>query len=123
MIGRRGRIGFALVLAACACLCFDDPVLAEVPPASGGTPVGAGREPTGCTSTPGEVVTDGSRGDDVALTFDDGPSFTQTPEILAILNRLHGRATFFEEGHHVHGREALMNEILSSGDEIGNHSY
>jgi peptidoglycan/xylan/chitin deacetylase (PgdA/CDA1 family) len=124
MIGRRGLVGFALVLVAVACLCFEEVGVAQVPPGSnGGTPAGAGPEPTGCTSSPGEVVSNGFAGDAVALTFDDGPSFTQTPEILAILNRMHGRATFFEEGHHVHGREALMNEILSSGDEIGNHSY
>ena len=59
----------------------------------------------------------------VALTFDDGPSLTQTPAILAILNRLHAHATFFEVGRHVAGREELMDEILASGDEIGNHSY
>jgi peptidoglycan/xylan/chitin deacetylase (PgdA/CDA1 family) len=124
MIGRRGLIGFALVLVAVGCLYVDDTVLAEVPtPSNGGTLPGAAAEPTGCASAPGEVVSDGSRGRDVALTFDDGPSLTQTPEILAILVRLHAKATFFEEGRHVHGREALMNEILASGDEIGNHTY
>jgi peptidoglycan-N-acetylglucosamine deacetylase len=59
----------------------------------------------------------------VALSFDDGPSLTYTPRILAILNRLHAHATFFEEGQHVPHREALMREILASGDEIGNHSF
>lgn len=59
----------------------------------------------------------------VALTFDDGPSLTQTPATLRILNRLHAHATFFEEGRHVKGREVLMGEILARGDEIGNHSF
>jgi peptidoglycan/xylan/chitin deacetylase (PgdA/CDA1 family) len=117
--------GLALVLVAFGCLCcFDDYVVAEVPPPTvGGTPAPARREPTGCTSAPGAVVSDGSRGRDAALTFDDGPSVTQTPKILATLNRFHARATFFEEGHHVHGREDLMNEILADGDEIANHTY
>jgi len=55
--------------------------------------------------------------------FDGGPSLTQTPAILATLHRLGARATFFEEGRHVRGREALMRQILAFGDEIGNHSF
>jgi peptidoglycan/xylan/chitin deacetylase (PgdA/CDA1 family) len=43
--------------------------------------------------------------------------------ILETLNRLDARATFFEEGRHVVGREALMREILLDGNEIGNHSF
>jgi peptidoglycan/xylan/chitin deacetylase (PgdA/CDA1 family) len=62
-------------------------------------------------------------GREVALTFDDGPKTPQTPEILETLNRLGARATFFEEGRHVAGNEALMREILLDGDEIGNHSF
>lgn len=92
-------------------------------PVDGGTPAG-GREVVGCKSQPGVVTTNGPRtGQRLALTFDDGPSVIRTPKILGILNRLHAHATFFEEGKHVRGREVLMGEILSSGDEIGNHSY
>ena len=90
-------------------------------PGNGGT---IANLPTGCRSSAGTVVTSGSAtSQQVALTFDDGPSVTQTPAILAILNRLHVHATFFELGRHVAGREELMDEILVSGDEIGNHSY
>lgn len=115
---------FGLVLAIACLLGAEDARPAEVSPANGGTAVGSGREPRGCRSRAGQVVSHGpARGHDVALTFDDGPSFTQTPAILATLTRLHVKATFFEEGRHVRGREALMNQILASGDEIGNHSY
>jgi peptidoglycan/xylan/chitin deacetylase (PgdA/CDA1 family) len=118
------RPTFVLVLAVACLLCVEDARPAEVSPTTGGTPVGAGNEPSGCGSRAGQVVSHGSgTGREVALTFDDGPSFTQTPAILATLVRLHAKATFFEEGRHVHGREALMNEILANGDEIGNHSY
>jgi peptidoglycan/xylan/chitin deacetylase (PgdA/CDA1 family) len=93
----------------------------------GGTVVGAGEEPFGCTSSPGKIVHAGPKaakaGDEVALTFDDGPSRTQTPAILETLDRLGAHATFFEEGRHVAGREALMRQILAAGDEIGNHSF
>lgn len=102
----------------------------EVAPAAtaarpdGGTTAGSGHEPTGCEAHPGTVAERGPAARRaVALTFDDGPSLTQTPAILAILNRLHARATFFEEGRHVRGREAVMRQIVASGDEIGNHSY
>jgi peptidoglycan/xylan/chitin deacetylase (PgdA/CDA1 family) len=88
---------------------------------TGGTTAG-GREPIGCTSSAGRTVTAGPRSQ-VALTFDDGPSLDQTPAILRILNRLHAPATFFVIGRHVDGRQALLGEILESGDEIGNHSY
>lgn len=82
-----------------------------------------GRYVVGCSSAPGATVASGPSRRQVALTFDDGPSLTQTPAILRSLDRLHARATFFEEGRHIAGREALMRSILASGDEIGNHSY
>jgi peptidoglycan-N-acetylglucosamine deacetylase len=98
------------------------------PGPDGGTVVGASEEEAlGCTSRPGAIVHEGPASaraaDEVALTFDDGPSRTQTPAILATLDRLGAHATFFEEGRHVRGREALMRQILASGDEIGNHSF
>ncbi|MBN9622926.1 MAG: polysaccharide deacetylase family protein [Actinobacteria bacterium] len=91
----------------------------------GGTVVGASEtEAFGCTSTPQEIARRGAKdGMEVALTFDDGPSGTQTPPILETLVRLGARATFFEEGRHVRGHEALMRQILAAGDEIGNHSF
>lgn len=115
---------FVLVISVACLLGAEDARPAEVPRPNGGTPVGARHEPRGCRSRAGQVVSHGPAGGrDIALTFDDGPSFTQTPAILAALTRLHAKATFFEEGRHVHGREELMNEILAGGDEIGNHSY
>jgi peptidoglycan/xylan/chitin deacetylase (PgdA/CDA1 family) len=90
-------------------------------PANGGTTANL---PTGCRSAAGAEVSRASASRPVvALTFDDGPSLGQTPRILAILNRFRVQATFFEEGRHVRGREMLMQEILASGDEIGNHSF
>jgi peptidoglycan/xylan/chitin deacetylase (PgdA/CDA1 family) len=114
----------------------------------GGTVVGAGEDPRGCSSVPGALVKEGPRpggagssageppgssalgapplvpaDKEVALTFDDGPSITQTPAILEALIAYGAHATFFEEGRHVAGREALMRQILAAGDEIGNHSF
>jgi peptidoglycan-N-acetylglucosamine deacetylase len=114
-----GAVALALALGFAA-----GPARSAAAPGDGGTPSGAGPMPVGCSSRPGAVASAGARaGDEVALSFDDGPSTTQTPEILATLDRLHARATFFEEGRHVAGREALMRQILADGDEIGNHSF
>jgi peptidoglycan/xylan/chitin deacetylase (PgdA/CDA1 family) len=93
----------------------------------GGTVVGAGDEPFGCTSRAGAIAREGTAAaeaaNEVALTFDDGPSRTQTPAILETLDRLGAHATFFVEGRHVAGREATLRQILALGDEIGNHSF
>jgi peptidoglycan-N-acetylglucosamine deacetylase len=90
----------------------------------GGIDAGLGRMPVGCVSDPGSVVSTGpGAGREVALTFDDGPSSVQTPAIVATLERLGARATFFEEGRHVAGHEELMRQMLLDGDEIGNHSF
>ncbi len=95
--------------------------------ADGGTVFGAGEEPYGCTSHAGAIAREGppaaKAANEVALTFDDGPSAVQTPAILEALDRLGAHATFFEEGRHVRGREATMRQILALGDEIGNHSF
>ena len=109
-------------------VCF---VLVAAGPAwggtDGGTVFGAGEEAYGCVSRPGAIVREGSpaarAANEVALTFDDGPSAAQTPAILEALDRLGAHATFFEEGRHVRGHEATMRQILALGDEIGNHSF
>ncbi len=112
---------FAAILAAALALVAADPAAGAN---DGGTVAGAGSEAVGCTSRVGAVASQGPKvGRRIALSFDDGPSLTQTPEILETLQRLHARATFFEEGRHVGGREALMRQLLADGDEIGNHSY
>jgi peptidoglycan-N-acetylglucosamine deacetylase len=123
-----GRRGLAALLAVPVAVALPAPACgvaaskASVGPPTGGTTAGA--RAVGCTSRPDTVVTSGPPdGRRVALTFDDGPSTGQTPAILVTLNRLGAVATFFEEGHHVDGRQQLMEEILASGDEIGNHTF
>ena len=126
MTPRNSRAVAAILALLLGALLWADEASPAVgpPPADGGTPVGAGAEPVGCTSRPGAQVAQGSSSRRlVALSFDDGPSLTQTPQILAILARLHARATFFVEGRHVDGREALLRQMIAAGDEIGNHSF
>jgi cellulose synthase/poly-beta-1,6-N-acetylglucosamine synthase-like glycosyltransferase/peptidoglycan/xylan/chitin deacetylase (PgdA/CDA1 family)/spore germination protein YaaH len=59
----------------------------------------------------------------VALTFDDGPDETWTPQILAELERFHAPATFFVIGENAVAHPGLLRRIVADGDEIGNHSY
>jgi peptidoglycan/xylan/chitin deacetylase (PgdA/CDA1 family) len=57
----------------------------------------------------------------VALTFDDGPNPTFTPQVLDILRGRHVRGTFFVEGRWVQAHPQLVKRIVDEGHEIGNH--
>jgi cellulose synthase/poly-beta-1,6-N-acetylglucosamine synthase-like glycosyltransferase/peptidoglycan/xylan/chitin deacetylase (PgdA/CDA1 family) len=59
----------------------------------------------------------------IALTFDDGPNPTWTPKILAILERAHVPATFFEIGGNAVRAPGLTKRIVRDGDELGNHTF
>ncbi len=57
----------------------------------------------------------------LALTFDDGPS-ESTPELLALLERLGVKATFFCCGAHVRRLPEIARTVAEAGHEVGNHS-
>jgi peptidoglycan/xylan/chitin deacetylase (PgdA/CDA1 family) len=59
----------------------------------------------------------------VALTFDDGPSPTETPRALAVLRRLHVHATFFVIGYLVERYPQIVALERRDGMTIGNHTY
>lgn len=59
----------------------------------------------------------------VALTFDDGPDPTFTPQILDVLAREHVPATFFVIGNRAAAEPSLIARIAAAGHEIGNHSF
>lgn len=70
------------------------------------------------------VRTDGKK---VAyLTFDDGPSTTNTPKILDILDRYNIKATFFILGSSLDANEKakeILKEEVKRGHAIANHTY
>jgi peptidoglycan/xylan/chitin deacetylase (PgdA/CDA1 family) len=75
----------------------------------------------GCTAGSG-LVTNGPRERKVvALTFDDGPS-DYTDDFLDVLREKGVRATFFEIGQEMPGREEVMRRILAEGHELGDHT-
>ena len=59
----------------------------------------------------------------VALTFDDGPSSANTPQILDILQRHGARATFFVLGENAARNKSLLARAVAEGHEIANHTY
>ena len=64
-------------------------------------------------------------GDDkvVALTFDDGPTSTYTPEILDILKENDAHATFFQIGNQVASNATLEKRIHSEGHQLATHTW
>lgn len=59
---------------------------------------------------------------EVALTFDDGPS-EETEALLDVLGKLEVKATFFAVGRQVERFPATARRIVARGHEIANHSY
>ncbi|MEP7284762.1 MAG: polysaccharide deacetylase family protein [Chloroflexota bacterium] len=57
----------------------------------------------------------------VYLGFDDGPDAGKTPLILDILKKYNVKATFFIEGAHIAGHEAILRREWQEGHHIGNH--
>jgi len=58
-----------------------------------------------------------------ALTFDDGPHPEGTPAVLAELDRLGVKATFFLVGEQVERYPALAAEVVAAGHRIGVHCF
>ncbi len=67
------------------------------------------------------VTSGGSHGNELALTFDDGPG-PYTQQLVATLDRLHVRATFFAIGSQEQYFSAGTIAEIKSGDVIGDHT-
>jgi peptidoglycan/xylan/chitin deacetylase (PgdA/CDA1 family) len=59
----------------------------------------------------------------VALSFDDGPHPTFTPQVLDILQRHDAKATFFLIGERALRYPELVARIKGAGHQVGNHYY
>ncbi len=59
----------------------------------------------------------------VAVTFDDGPHATLTPQVLDIFNRHGARATFFVLGRNANRHRSILARAVAEGHEIGAHSW
>ncbi len=59
----------------------------------------------------------------VALTFDDGPHATRTPQVLDILRNNNVKATFFVQGVNAKAYPNIIRRMTAEGHEIGNHTW
>lgn len=57
------------------------------------------------------------------LTFDDGPSPSTTPQILAILKSECIRATFFMIGKHAEAYPQIVTQLRDAGQVLASHTY
>jgi peptidoglycan/xylan/chitin deacetylase (PgdA/CDA1 family) len=59
----------------------------------------------------------------IAMTFDDGPHATNTPELLKMAAKRHIKLTFFVLGECVAQNPDVLRREVAEGHEIGNHSW
>lgn len=64
-----------------------------------------------------------SRGEQICLTFDDGPHADHTPRILDILARREIHATFFFTGQLAEEMPDLVRAAHAQGHGVANHGY
>ncbi|MDE3094951.1 MAG: polysaccharide deacetylase family protein [Chloroflexota bacterium] len=72
----------------------------------------------------GSLTSHGPRtGNEVAITFDDGPNPPYTEEIAAILDAHGVKGTFFTVGKALDKRPDASRALMADGHLLGNHSY
>ncbi|MFC8345948.1 bifunctional polysaccharide deacetylase/glycosyltransferase family 2 protein [Streptomyces sp. NPDC057280] len=59
----------------------------------------------------------------IALTFDDGPNPTYTPQVLEILEKYDVPATFFVVGSMVSRYPGIVQDMVEQGNEVGIHTF
>lgn len=59
----------------------------------------------------------------VYLTFDDGPTYVVTDQLLDVLKQYKVKATFFVVGKEIKQKEHILTRIYEEGHGIGLHTY
>ena len=59
----------------------------------------------------------------VAITFDDGPNETWTPQVVEALNQRGAKGTFFMVGSWTATKEDLVRDMAAQGHQIANHTW
>jgi peptidoglycan/xylan/chitin deacetylase (PgdA/CDA1 family) len=75
------------------------------------------------TAGPAGIRWRGDRSHRIALTFDDGPVTGQTELVLAALDQLGLRATFFCLGERVQRAPELARELVARGHQVELHGF
>lgn len=109
------RVPVAVAVALCLSLLASSTVATAAPGSN--DPRGANRvyEAPGTARDPAAPV--------IALTFDDGPNPTYTPQILDILKANGIQATFFMVGRDAEKHPDLVRRVVAEGHVIGNHTW
>lgn len=81
--------------------------------------VAAGRQATTETLT----ESGSTSGNELHLTFDDGPNAEFTPQILDLLAQYDARAVFFNIGNQVESGAEILRRLVDEGHRVGNHTW
>jgi cellulose synthase/poly-beta-1,6-N-acetylglucosamine synthase-like glycosyltransferase/peptidoglycan/xylan/chitin deacetylase (PgdA/CDA1 family) len=132
--GARGRVALVVVLLFSLCAVLFLNAIATAVVGKSGAVHQAGR----ATAVPDQIANGGPvidtthgqttssfhlRPKTIALTFDDGPDPTWTPEILEVLRENDVNATFFEIGARITEQPRLVTRVHDEGNEIGLHTF
>jgi cellulose synthase/poly-beta-1,6-N-acetylglucosamine synthase-like glycosyltransferase/peptidoglycan/xylan/chitin deacetylase (PgdA/CDA1 family) len=71
----------------------------------------------------GQAVTTSVPDKTIALTFDDGPNPTYTPQVLEVLEKYDVPATFFLVGSMVSRYPGIVKDMVDQGNEVGIHTF
>ena len=59
----------------------------------------------------------------IALTFDDGPHWTNTKKVVDLLVKYNARSTFFMVGNRVEELPEVVQYVKDAGQEVASHTY
>ncbi len=62
----------------------------------------------------------------IALTFDDGPHYQQTPRLLEMLEQYNAKSTFFilgDRSHFTESNKKTVTMVAEAGHEVASHTY
>ena len=82
-----------------------------------------GASTVGATWFGGGVVHGPRSSGEVAITFDDGPDVSATPQILKILDAAGVKGSFFVAGKTLDSSPQVVRDLVADGQLVGNHSY
>jgi peptidoglycan/xylan/chitin deacetylase (PgdA/CDA1 family) len=104
---------------------LSEPIVAEAPASEDSPSTPSQPVATKAATNSGKISFSSCtvEGKEIAITFDDGPHKTNTPQLLDILKQRGIRATFFVVGQNAAEYPDILKRIVAEGHELANHSY
>ena len=104
---------------------LPEPIVAEAPASEDSPSTPSQPAATKAATNSGKISFSSCtvEGKEIAITFDDGPHKTNTPQLLDILKQRGIRATFFVVGQNATEYPDILKRIVAEGHELANHSY